>query len=88
MDIICAQFALWYNFYLTYAYLSNQLFMVHLFGIFLFAMSYFTAIYFGIRGNQNYASICHVMLHLIAIVFNLMLSYNIGQALPKPISFE
>ena len=88
MDIICAQFALWYNFYLTYAFLSYQLFLIHSFGIFLFAMSYFTAIYFGVHGNQNYASFCHVMLHIIAVIFNLMLSYNLNKALPKSVGFN
>eukprot|EP01084_Bolivina_argentea_P211764 360140_1 len=33
MDIVFCQVALWYTFYLTYAYLPRRLFLVHVFGM-------------------------------------------------------
>ena len=78
IDIVVSQIALWYSVYVAYVVLPYELFLFQLFGIFLFAMSYFTAIYFGMNKNQNYASICHTLLHIIAITFNLVLVHNLA----------
>ena len=74
MDIVICQIALWYSFYSSLYYLTTGFFMLQLCGMVLYAVAYFSAIYFGIKGDQHHASCCHVALHVLGTTFNVLLS--------------